>query len=82
MSEGTPSVPHPDATATAKASSSVLRPANDPDARHATALEGIRRFLRETTCYSILPESYRLIVLDNELTIKRALAALTLNGEP
>lgn len=71
----------PDASSSSlKASGSVLRPALDPDTRHATALESIRRFLRDTTCYSILPESYRLIVLDNELTIKRALAALTLNG--
>ncbi len=44
------------------------------------ALQSIRSFLRETTCYQILPESFRLIVLDNQLTIKRALTAMTVNS--
>ena len=42
--------------------------------------DAIRRYLLDNSCYNILPESFRLIVLDNELTVKRALAALALNG--
>lgn len=48
---------------------------------HDRALDSIRKFLSETTAYSILPESFRLIVLDNELTVKGALGAMTSNGE-
>lgn len=48
---------------------------------HDRALESIRKFLSETTAYSILPESFRLIVLDNELTVKGALGAMTSNGQ-
>ncbi|EGG04986.1 uncharacterized protein MELLADRAFT_26344, partial [Melampsora larici-populina 98AG31] len=44
------------------------------------ALQNLREFLSEKTCYDILPESYRLIVFDNSLGIKRALTALMTNG--
>lgn len=43
-------------------------------------MENLREFLSEKTCYDILPESYRLIVFDNSLGIKRALTALMTNG--
>lgn len=48
---------------------------------HRQALSAIRAFLRRESCFDILPESFRLIVLDNKLLIKRALIALQTNGE-
>lgn len=36
---------------------------------------------RSKSCYDILPESFRLIVLDNKLSITRSLTALVTNGE-
>lgn len=48
---------------------------------HRQALSAIRAFLRRESCFDILPESFRLIVFDNKLTIKRALVALQANGE-
>lgn len=48
---------------------------------HRQALSAIRAFLRRESCFDILPESFRLIVFDNKLLIKRALVALQTNGE-
>lgn len=48
---------------------------------HRHALSAIRAFLRRESCFDILPESFRLIVFDNKLLIKRALVALQTNGE-
>ena len=47
---------------------------------HRQALSAIRAFLRRESCFDILPESFRLIVFDNKLLIKRALVALQTNG--
>lgn len=43
-------------------------------------LAGIRAFLESKSCYDILPESFRLIVFDNKLSITRSLQALVTNG--
>lgn len=48
---------------------------------HRQALSAIRAFLRRESCFDILPESFRLIVFDNKLLIKRALVALQTNGK-
>ena len=48
---------------------------------HRQGLSAIRAFLRRESCFDILPESFRLIVFDNKLLIKRALVALQTNGE-
>ena len=45
------------------------------------ALLGIRAFLESKSCYDILPESFRLIVFDNKLSITRSLQALVTNGQ-
>lgn len=37
-------------------------------------------FLKEHTAYDVLPVSYRLIVFDNRLLVKKALNALVQNG--
>ncbi|KAH9820590.1 hypothetical protein DFH28DRAFT_884391 [Melampsora americana] len=57
-------------------STKLVKPTN----AHTKALQNLREFLSEKTCYDILPESYRLIVFDNSLGIKRALTALMTNG--
>ncbi|GAA6062672.1 hypothetical protein JCM10212_000572 [Sporobolomyces blumeae] len=48
--------------------------------RTRRALDGIRGFLESKSCYDILPESFRLIVLDNKLAITKSLQALITNG--
>jgi hypothetical protein len=55
-----------------------VAPSTDPamSPRHKNGLNAIRAFLREKSSYDILPESFRLIVFDNQLGIKRALTAL------
>ncbi|KAI9314256.1 the adenylate sensor from Amp activated protein kinase complexed with Amp [Dichotomocladium elegans] len=40
----------------------------------------MRSFLKEHTAYDVLPVSYRLIVFDTRLLVKKALAALVQNG--
>jgi hypothetical protein len=37
--------------------------------------------LESKSCYDVLPLSFRLIVLDNRLSITRSLQALVTNGE-
>lgn len=39
-------------------------------------------FLTEHTAYDVLPVSYRLIVFDTRLSVKKALDALVQNGKP
>lgn len=41
----------------------------------------IRSFLKEHTAYDVLPVSYRLIVFDTHLLVKKALAGLVQNGK-
>ncbi|KAG5513806.1 hypothetical protein PMAC_000844 [Pneumocystis sp. 'macacae'] len=44
------------------------------------ALESIRRFIRSKTCYDVLPVSFRMIVLDTELLVKKSLTILAQNN--
>ncbi|GAA5876726.1 hypothetical protein JCM16303_006263 [Sporobolomyces ruberrimus] len=55
-------------------------PASGLSDRTRKALDGIRNFLGSKSCYDILPESFRLIVLDNKLAITKSLQALVTNG--
>jgi hypothetical protein len=41
----------------------------------------IRAFLKSRTSYDVLPISYRLIVLDTALLVKKSLNILNQNGE-
>ncbi|KAK4168973.1 hypothetical protein QBC43DRAFT_83540 [Cladorrhinum sp. PSN259] len=43
-------------------------------------LRGIREFLKVRTSYDVLPLSFRLVVLDNDLLIKKSLNILIQNG--
>lgn len=44
------------------------------------ALESIRRFILSKTCYDVLPVSFRMIVLDTELLVKKSLTILSQNN--
>ncbi|KAG1833867.1 CBS-domain-containing protein [Suillus variegatus] len=47
---------------------------------HDTALHAIRNLLKGRTSYDAFPVSFRLIVLDTKLNVKKALQCLLLNG--
>ncbi|KAG6850499.1 hypothetical protein H0H93_012500 [Arthromyces matolae] len=47
---------------------------------HDAALHAIRFFLKAHTVYDAFPVSFRLIVLDTKLNVKKALQCLLLNG--
>ncbi|KAF8912718.1 hypothetical protein CPB84DRAFT_1721478 [Gymnopilus junonius] len=48
-------------------------PAYTPQESHDAALAAIRTFLKGHTCYDAFPVSFRLIVLDTKLNVKKAL---------
>ncbi|KAI0043215.1 CBS-domain-containing protein [Auriscalpium vulgare] len=48
---------------------------------HDAALHSIRAFLKSRTSYDAFPISFRLIVLDSQLEVKKALQCLLLNGQ-
>ncbi|KAI1262112.1 hypothetical protein F5Y18DRAFT_398553 [Xylariaceae sp. FL1019] len=72
--------------------SSYLRPSNSRtvpslpspmspiDEEQMQGLRGVRDFLRLRTSYDVLPLSFRLVILDNNLLIKKSLAILSQNG--
>lgn len=47
---------------------------------HDAALYSIRTFLKSRTSYDAFPVSFRVIVLDSQLEVKKALQCLLLNG--
>lgn len=47
---------------------------------HDAALNAIRTFLKLHTAYDAFPVSFRLIVLDTKLNVKKAFQCLLLNG--
>ncbi|KAH9944434.1 uncharacterized protein BXZ73DRAFT_39960 [Epithele typhae] len=47
---------------------------------HDAALAAIRTYLKGRTCYDTFPVSFRLIVLDSKLEVKKALQCLLING--
>ncbi|KAI1776418.1 CBS-domain-containing protein [Hypoxylon cercidicola] len=50
------------------------------DEEQLQGLKGMRNFLRVRTSYDVLPLSFRLIVLDNDLLIRKSLDILIQNG--
>ncbi|KAK3995613.1 hypothetical protein QBC44DRAFT_388820 [Cladorrhinum sp. PSN332] len=50
------------------------------DKEQIQGLRGIREFLKVRTSYDVLPLSFRLVVLDNDLLIKKSLNILLQNG--
>ncbi|EMR68938.1 putative nuclear protein snf4 protein [Eutypa lata UCREL1] len=55
-------------------------PMSPVDEEQMQGLKGLRDFLRVRTSYDVLPLSFRLIVLDNDLLIKKSLNILVQNG--
>ncbi|KAL7625156.1 AMP-activated serine/threonine-protein kinase regulatory subunit [Parahypoxylon ruwenzoriense] len=55
-------------------------PMSPIDEEQLQGLKGLRNFLRVRTSYDVLPLSFRLIVLDNDLLIRKSLDILTQNG--
>ncbi|KAI1191351.1 hypothetical protein F5B17DRAFT_452778 [Nemania serpens] len=58
----------------------VAPPLSPIDEEQMQGLKGVRDFLRVRTSYDVLPLSFRLIILDNELLIKKSLSILIQNG--
>ncbi|KAK4104704.1 CBS-domain-containing protein [Parathielavia hyrcaniae] len=50
------------------------------DKEQMQGLRGIREFLKVRTSYDVLPLSFRLVVLDNDLLIRKSLNILLQNG--
>jgi hypothetical protein len=48
---------------------------------HEASLTAIRQFLKGRTCYDAFPISFRLIVLDTKLSVKKALPCLLMNSQ-
>jgi hypothetical protein len=40
----------------------------------------MEEFLKQHTCYDVLPVSFRLVVFDTHLSVKKALSMLVKNG--
>ncbi|KAI1366525.1 hypothetical protein F5Y08DRAFT_128351 [Xylaria arbuscula] len=55
-------------------------PMSPIDEEQMQGLQGLRDFLRVRTSYDVLPLSFRLIILDNDLLIKKSLNILIQNG--
>ncbi|KAF8922490.1 hypothetical protein CPB85DRAFT_1209770 [Mucidula mucida] len=51
-----------------------------PPSEHNQAVTSIRAFLKGRTCYDVFPISFRLIVLDTKLNVKKALQCLLANS--
>ncbi|CAK7264726.1 AMP-activated serine/threonine-protein kinase regulatory subunit [Sporothrix epigloea] len=69
--------PHPDSSARAMAGA---RAYSIIDREQMQGLENIRAFLKIRTSYDVLPLSFRLIVLDTELLIRKSLTILIQNN--
>ncbi|WVQ80809.1 hypothetical protein IAT38_002916 [Cryptococcus sp. DSM 104549] len=55
-------------------------PAPPRSLTHDEALEALRAFLKERSSYDVFPVSFRLIVLDTQLKVKKALDVMLLYG--
>jgi len=65
---------------TRKRAASHVPPFYPSQESHDNALAAIRSFLKCHTAYDAFPVSFRLIVLDTKLNVKKALQCLLLNG--
>lgn len=52
-----------------------------PFVSHEQALVSIRNFLKGRSSYDVFPVSFRLIVLDTKLMVKKALGVMLQNGQ-
>lgn len=58
----------------------TAKPMSPIDEDQMQGLKGLRDFLRVRTSYDVLPLSFRLIILDNDLLIRKSLNILGQNG--
>jgi hypothetical protein len=68
------------ATTTRRRAGSQLPPVQGQES-HDNALNMLRNYLKGRTCYDVFPVSFRLIVLDTKLEVKKALQCFLLNGQ-
>jgi len=54
---------------------------HDANTSHEPVQRAIRAFLKVRTSYDVLPLSFRLIVLDTALLVKKSLSILIQNGK-
>ena len=52
-----------------------------PFVSHEQGLVSIRNFLKGRSSYDVFPVSFRLIVLDTKLMVKKALGVMLQNGQ-
>ncbi|EEY21432.1 nuclear protein SNF4 [Verticillium alfalfae VaMs.102] len=71
--------PKPAPSAAAARTEMTAKPLSPLDKEQMQGLRAIREFLKVRTSYDVLPLSFRLIVLDNDLLIKKSLNILIQN---
>ncbi|PNH47590.1 hypothetical protein VD0004_g795 [Verticillium dahliae] len=72
--------PKPAPSAAAARTEMTAKPLSPLDKEQMQGLRAIREFLKVRTSYDVLPLSFRLIVLDNDLLIKKSLNILIQNS--
>jgi len=81
LSSNSPRVLRRATTTARRRAGSHLPPVQDQES-HDSALNVLRNYLKGRTCYDVFPVSFRLIVLDTKLEVKKALQCFLLNGKP
>ena len=59
---------------------SYLPPSISPEEAHEMGVNNVRRYLKSRTAYDAFPVSFRLIVLDTRLEVKKALQVFLNNS--
>lgn len=70
-----------DAPPNAAASSSQKSSGGHARLTHEQALESLRIFLHSQSSYDVFPVSFRLIVMDSALVVKKAVSSMLQNGK-
>lgn len=70
-----------DAPPNAAASSSQKSSGGHARLTHEQALESLRMFLHSQSSYDVFPVSFRLIVMDSALVVKKAVSSMLQNGK-
>jgi hypothetical protein len=70
----------PSANAAAMTPVGISSSTSSPKLSHDQALDVIRTFLNSQSSYDVFPVSFRLIVLDSMLVVKKAVAAMLQNS--
>ncbi|KAI5450025.1 AMP-activated serine/threonine-protein kinase regulatory subunit [Naganishia albida] len=76
----TPIRQHPSSTSPHVVVSSQRSSAGHARLTHEQALESLRNFLHSQSSYDVFPVSFRLIVMDSALVVKKAVSSMLQNG--